>query len=63
MEMLPFRLSEHPIWGRVLARHRRARGVGFADDSYIYAALKAALKEGWSRFANGLERTRNCVST
>ena len=44
MEMMPFRLSEHPIWGRVLARHRRARGVGFADDLNIYAFLKTALK-------------------
>jgi hypothetical protein len=30
--------------GRVLARHRHARGVGYADDSYFYAQLKAALK-------------------
>ena len=36
-----FSLSQHPIWGRVLARHRRARGIAFADDSYIYASLKA----------------------
>ena len=35
-----FSLSQHPIWGRVLARHRRARGIAFADDSYIYASLK-----------------------
>jgi hypothetical protein len=32
------------MWGRVLARHRRARGIAFADDSYIYATLKAALQ-------------------
>jgi hypothetical protein len=38
--------------GRVFARHRSARGVGFAEDLNIYAALKAAC-------ANGLERTRN----
>ena len=36
-----FSLSQHPIWGRVLARHRRARGIAFADDSYIYASLNA----------------------
>ena len=30
---------------RVLARHRRGRGIAFAaDDSYIYAALKSALQ-------------------
>jgi hypothetical protein len=44
LQMMSFSLSQHPIWGLVLARHRRARGVAFADDSYIYAALKAALK-------------------
>jgi hypothetical protein len=44
MEMGRYSLSQHPIWGRVLARHRRARGIAFADDSYIYAALKAALQ-------------------
>ena len=44
MEMGRYSLSQHPIWGRVLARHRCARGVAFADDSYIYAALKAALQ-------------------
>ena len=36
-EMMRFSLSQHPTLGRVLACHRRARGVGFADDSYIYA--------------------------
>ena len=41
LEMLRFSLSQHPIWGRVLARHRRARGIAFADDSYIYASLNA----------------------
>jgi hypothetical protein len=30
--------------GRVFARHRNARGVGFADDLNIYASLKTALK-------------------
>ena len=35
---------DDPIWGRVLARHERARGEAFADDSYIYATLKAALQ-------------------
>jgi hypothetical protein len=44
LEMTRFSLSQHPIIGRVFARHRGARGAGFADDSYIYAALKAALK-------------------
>jgi hypothetical protein len=44
MEMGRYRLSQHPIWGRVLARHRRAREVAFADDSYIYASLKTALQ-------------------
>jgi hypothetical protein len=28
-----FSLSQQPIWGRVLARHRRARGVAFADEA------------------------------
>jgi len=36
-EMMRFSLSQHPTLGRVFACHRRARGVGFADDSYIYA--------------------------
>ena len=40
LKMMRFSLSQHPIWGRVLARHRRARGIAFADDSYIYASLK-----------------------
>jgi len=44
MEMGRYSLSQHPMWGRVLARHRRARGIAFADDSYIYATLKAALQ-------------------
>jgi hypothetical protein len=43
LEMMRHSVSQQPILGRVFARHRRARGVGFADDSYIYAALKAAL--------------------
>ena len=29
---------------RVLARHECAQGAAFADDSYIYATLKAALQ-------------------
>jgi hypothetical protein len=44
MEMGRYSLSQHPIWGRVLARHRRARGIAFADDSYIHGALKSALQ-------------------
>ena len=44
MEMGRYSLSQHPIWDRVLARHERARGAAFADDSYIYATLKAALQ-------------------
>jgi hypothetical protein len=44
MEMGRYSLSQHPIWGRVLARHKRARGAAFADDSYVYATLKAALQ-------------------
>jgi hypothetical protein len=39
-----YSLSQHPIMGRVFARHRNARGVGFADDLNIYASLKTALK-------------------
>jgi hypothetical protein len=44
MEMTIHSLSQHPIIGRVLDRHRSARAVGFADDLTIYAALKKALK-------------------
>jgi hypothetical protein len=33
LEMMCYSLSQHPIIGRVLARHRHARGVGYADDS------------------------------
>jgi hypothetical protein len=44
MEMTINSLSQHPIIGRVLDRHRSARAVGFADDLTIYAALKKALK-------------------
>ena len=33
-----------PSGAGVLARHERARGAAFADDSYIYATLKAALQ-------------------
>ena len=44
MEMMCYSLSQHPIMGRVFARHRKARGVGFADDLNIYASLKTALK-------------------
>jgi hypothetical protein len=39
-----YSLSQHPIMGRVFARHRNARGVGFTDDLNIYASLKTALK-------------------
>jgi hypothetical protein len=42
--MMRYSLSQHPIMGRVFARHRNARGVGFADDLNIYASLKTALK-------------------
>ena len=42
--MMRYSLSQHPIIGRVFARHRNARGVGFADDLNIYAFLKTALK-------------------
>ena len=44
LEMMRYSLSQHPIMGRVFARHRNARGVGFADDLNIYASLKTALK-------------------
>ena len=44
LEMMCYSLSQHPIMGRVFARHRNARGVGFADDLNIYASLKTALK-------------------
>ena len=50
-----FSLSQHPILGRVFACHLRARGVGFADDSYIYAALKAALKVNLDHLEGCLE--------
>ena len=42
--MMRYSLSQHPIIGRVFARHRNARGVGFADDLNIYASLKTPLK-------------------
>ena len=42
--MMRFSLSQHPIMGRVFARHRDAREVGFADDLNIYASLKTDLK-------------------
>jgi len=42
--MMRYSLSQHPIMGRVFARHRNARGVGFADDLNIYTSLKTALK-------------------
>jgi hypothetical protein len=44
LEMMRYSLSQHPIMGRVFARHRNARGVGFADDLNMYASLKTALK-------------------
>jgi hypothetical protein len=44
MEMTIYSLSQHPIIGRVFDRHRSARGIGFADDLTIYAALQTALK-------------------
>ena len=44
LEMMLYSLSQHPIMGRVFARHRNARGVGFADDLNIYASLRTALK-------------------
>jgi hypothetical protein len=44
MEMTIYSLSQHPIIGHVLDRHRSARAVGFADDLTIYAALKKAHK-------------------
>jgi hypothetical protein len=44
LEMMRYSLPQHPIMGRVFARHRSARGVGFADDLNIYAALKTDLK-------------------
>jgi hypothetical protein len=44
LEMMRYSLSQHPIMGRVFARHRNARGVGFANDLNIYASLKTALK-------------------
>ena len=62
METGRYSLSHHPIWGRVLARHERARGAAFADDSYIYATLKAALQVLAEIRANGFGKTRNLVS-
>ena len=44
LEMMRYSLSQHPIMGRVFARHLNSRGVGFADDLNIYASLKTALK-------------------
>jgi hypothetical protein len=46
LEMMRYSLSQHPIMGRVFARHRNARRVGSADDLniYAYASLKTALK-------------------
>ena len=44
MEMTVYSLSQHPINGRTLERYPRARGVGFADDLTIYAALQTSLK-------------------
>jgi hypothetical protein len=44
LEMMRYSLSQHPIMGRVFARHRNAREVGFADDLNIYASLKTAFK-------------------
>jgi hypothetical protein len=35
MEMIRFCATMHPIWGRVMARHKQARAVAFADDGYI----------------------------
>jgi hypothetical protein len=42
--MMRYSLSQHPIMGRVFARHRNACGDGFVDDLNIYASLKKALK-------------------
>ena len=42
--MMRYSLSQHPIIGRMFARLRNARGVGFADYLNIYASLKTALK-------------------
>jgi hypothetical protein len=58
LEMMRYSLSQHPIMGRVLACHRNALGVGFADDLNIYASLRQPSR-CWLRCANGLERTRN----
>jgi hypothetical protein len=44
LEMMRYSLPQHPIMGRVFARHRNARGGGFADDLNIYASLKTPLK-------------------
>jgi hypothetical protein len=42
--MMSNSLSQHPISGRVFARHRNDHGVGFADDLNIYVSLKTASK-------------------
>jgi len=44
LEMKRYSWSQHSIMGRVFARHRGTRGVGFADDLNIYASLKTDLK-------------------
>jgi hypothetical protein len=44
LEMMRYSLSQHLIMGRVFARLRNARGVGFANDLNIYASLKTAFK-------------------
>ena len=36
LEMMHYSLFQHPIIGRVFARHSNARLVGFADDLNIY---------------------------
>ena len=46
LEMMRYSLSQHPIIGRVFARHRNARGVGFADDLNIYLCLPQDSPQG-----------------
>ena len=43
LEMLRFCCTVHPIWARILARHRAITGAAYADDAYLMGQLKEAL--------------------
>jgi hypothetical protein len=45
LEMLIFNLTNHHLWGRVLAKFQaEARAIAYADDGYIKAKLSVALQ-------------------